>query len=243
MINRLGSITLWFVFFASGLVVAVWLAWIALASLDFGFSLGYRLLGIEQHIQIYGPQNRYRQHFGETTYTEHLRLFSEIVDAIHAGGDGLAEISYTLPDGTQATLMREPEVIHLQDVANLIDSFYWIAAFCLAAWLASCIAIYRKKLRLPGWRATGLGLIGFVISGLVVVFAVGPKQLFYWLHIQLFPPEHEWFFYYQDSLMTTVMKAPDIFGFISTLIGLLALVIYAATLWGTQRILRDNQTR
>ena len=38
--------------------------------------------------------------------------------------------------------------------------------------------------------------------------------------------------------MTKLMKAPDIFGFISALIAVLALLIYAAALWATKRLLQ-----
>ncbi|MCB1808001.1 MAG: DUF1461 domain-containing protein, partial [Candidatus Competibacteraceae bacterium] len=49
-----------------------------------------------------------------------------------------------------------------------------------------------------------------VLLGIGVVL-MGPVRVFYQLHIWIFPPGHPWFFYYQDSLMTTLLKAPDIF--------------------------------
>jgi hypothetical protein len=42
----------------------------------------------------------------------------------------------------------------------------------------------------------------------------------------VFPPGHAWFFYYEDSLMTTLMQAPHLFGFIAVAIGVLALALF-----------------
>ena len=52
------------------------------------------------------------------------------------------------------------------------------------------------------------------------------RDRFYALHEWIFPDNHQWFFYYQESLMTVLMKAPDLFGAISVLIALLAIPIY-----------------
>jgi hypothetical protein len=49
-------------------------------------------------------------------------------------------------------------------------------------------------------------------SLLTVLVLFGPVNVFYKLHTWIFPADHQWFFYYQESLMTTLMKAPDIFG-------------------------------
>ena len=46
------------------------------------------------------------------------------------------------------------------------------------------------------------------------------------MHEMVFPDDHQWFFYYQDSLMTTLMKAPDIFFAIGAVWAILASVIY-----------------
>tara|TARA_Y100000588_G_scaffold356149_1_gene412087 strand:- start:498 stop:764 length:267 start_codon:yes stop_codon:yes gene_type:complete len=74
-----------------------------------------------------------------------------------------------------------------------------------------------------------------------VVFALGPKQVFYWFHIKVFPEGHQWFFYYQESLMSTLMKAPDLFGFIAVLIAVLTLSIFCVACYGTQILLTRNK--
>lgn len=231
---------MWFLFFSAGLLVSCWLAWHILAQVNFAFPLGYKALDIEQHIQHFGPQNRYKQGFENTTEEEHYRLFGEIVKSIQNGGHGLAEITYSIPGKSNTPLLRNPEVVHLTDVGKLIDFFYassWIGIFILCV----CIGyFYHKQQTMPSAKSVALGVGGFVIVCVAVVLGVGPKAVFYWLHIQIFPADHEWFFYYQDSLMTTLMKAPDIFGLIAVQIAALALAFYSAILFVTQRTLSKN---
>jgi len=125
---------LWPLLLIGHALAASLLAWHLLAQVNFVYPLGYKLLSIEQHIRLYGPQNRYKPEFAQTTPTEHRQLFSEIVDAVQNHGHGLAEISYRGSEGP-ILLMREAEVIHLQDVANLIDIFYEAGFIGLATWL------------------------------------------------------------------------------------------------------------
>ena len=66
------------------------------------------------------------------------------------------------------------------------------------------------------------GLAGSLSALLVIV---GPKKLFYAFHIWVFPVEHQWFFYWEQSLMSTLMKAPDLFGGIAV-----ALVMFGVPL-------------
>jgi len=46
---------------------------------------------------------------------------------------------------------------------------------------------------------------------LVLSLVIGVENLFYGLHTIVFPDDHQWFFYYEDSLMSTLMQAPNIF--------------------------------
>lgn len=226
-ISFFNRFALWPLLFVSHLLVVCLLAWHLLAQVDFGYSLGYRLLDIEQHIETFGPQNRYREAFETTDSAEHKRLFGEITRSIQSGGEGLAAIRYPLPQGGSATLMRAPEVTHLDDVARLINHFY--AAGLVAAALLAALLFYIHQTR-PTPPSPRKILIVFGASlavGAVLLFLIGPVKVFYWLHDYAFPADHPWFFYYQDSLMTTLMKAPDLFGFI----GLLLLVL-TLLLWG-----------
>jgi hypothetical protein len=44
----------------------------------------------------------------------------------------------------------------------------------------------------------------------------------------VFPEGHKWFFYYQDSLMSTVLKAPDSFIYFGVILGIFALLVFVA---------------
>lgn len=228
----------------SCLVTAFWLGWHVLAQLDFGYSAGYDLLEIDQHIQRFGPTNQYRTGFGDTSREQHLTLFGQIVDAIQNQGKGLAEIQYYVHHNgknASATLLREPEVIHLQDVANLI-SFFNQAAIVSILVLVVLGVIYRRS----GWRPPTLKqiLLGTLITLAVVglfLLLVGPTQSFYWLHTKVFPENHQWFFYYQESLMTTLMKAPDLFGFIAVLWVIVALILFGLGQWLLQKLLQAKR--
>lgn len=54
---------------------------------------------------------------------------------------------------------------------------------------------------------------------------IGPTRVFYTLHEWVFPSDHQWMFSYQESLMTTLMKAPDLFAAIAVAVGMGMLVI------------------
>lgn len=210
---------------------ALWLAWWLLTPLDFGFRWGYHLLDIPAHIHTFAPQNTYKHGFETTTETEHMRQFSEIVSAINAGGKGLADVTYqgTLPH--PEPLLRDAEIIHLQDVAQLVKGFHWLGAITLILWVMSVCWIVRKHWSFPNTRQiiTGSSALLFVVG--IVLLLMGPTAFFYWLHTRIFPQNHQWFFYYQESLMTTLMKAPDLFGFIALLwIGAGILLMIGATL-------------
>ena len=198
---------------------------------DFLYPVFYDALDIHGHIQEFGPQNRYKSGFEHTTREERFRLFGAVVDAIHADGAGLAELSYRGPDGRPVDrIFRAPEVGHLQDVAHLVGRVApvgWLAV----AWVGLHLALVRlRRWRVPPVRRLlGASLLA-TAAGTLAVFAAGPRKVFQWFHEVAFPPDHPWFFYYQDSLMSTFMKAPDLFGAIAVALVLLALVIYSVLL-------------
>lgn len=216
------------------------LSWHLLAQINFAYPLGYKLLDIEQHIKVFGPENRYKKYFERTTTEEQMTLFEEIVTAVQNRGDGLAQINYTLPDGNHEPLMRTPEVIHLQDVANLIDLLYWAGLGGGLLWLLLGLIAVKQKFAFPSLKKILLGFILCLSAIAAVTLVIGPTAVFYWLHVQIFPEEHEWFFFYQDSLMTTLMKAPDLFGFIAVLLVLVFVVIWSLSIWGMTKILKPE---
>jgi hypothetical protein len=237
---RAGQGHLWLLLPAAALA-ALWLSWRALAMVDFLYPVFYEVIDIHGHIEEFAPQNRYKADFARTTPAERQRLFGEIVTAIHASGAGLAELEYRDPDGRVIDrLLREPEAGHLQDVADLVDRLApvgWLAV----AWTG----IHLVLIRLFGWTVPSLAhLLGASLlataAAVVAVLAIGPRRVFYWLHDLVFPPDHPWFFYYQDSLMSTMMKAPYLFGAIAIALLLLGLAIYAALLAAAGRLARPR---
>lgn len=223
-------IFLWPLFLTSHLLMVALVSWMLLAKANFLYPLAYQLLDIEQHIEEYAPQNRYKSDFEKTTTDTHQQLFHEINLAVHQQGKGLADIRYQLSSGDSDTLLRTPEVIHLQDVANLIDHLVTIG--CIAALFCCLLLLYawQQQLLLPPAKKILAGFVGAILTLTLVILAAGPTRVFYWLHTLVFPDEHEWFFFYEDSLMTTLMKAPDLFGVITLFLLMLLICIWLLTL-------------
>lgn len=234
--RRRGRGHLWLLLPAAALA-ALWLSWRCLALVDFLYPAFYGPLEIGQHIDRFGPQNRYRSGFETTSRGERVRLFGAIVDAIHESGRGLESLEYRDAEGRAIDrLLREPEILHLQDVARLIDRIApvgWLAA----AWTAVHMLLIRALAwPVPRLRRLLAASLGAAAAAAVLVLASGPKSVFYWLHDLVFPPENPWFFYYQDSLMSTMMKAPDLFGAIAVVLLLLGLLLYAGLLLAARRL-------
>lgn len=227
----------WLLLLTGHLLAVSLLAWHLLAQVNFMYPLGYRLLNVEQHIQEFGPLNRYKVGFAQTTTAEQQDIFAQITHAVQNHGEGLADIRYRLPDGTTTALMRDAEVIHLQDVANLIDVFYGAGVMGAFIWLTLLVWAYRQRYSFPPLKKILLGFSAGITGLTLIVLLIGPKTVFYWLHEQIFPDDHEWFFYYQDSLMTTLMKAPDLFGFIAVVLVAVIILMWGLSAWGMQQLL------
>lgn len=221
--------SLWSIYIITLFLGALLISWHTLAPIDYGYSKAYQWLSIQTHINRYAPLNQFRKHFATTTTEEHERLFSEIVTSIQNSGEGLTDISYTY-NGQSIPLLHEAEVIHLQDVAVLIDNLYPVGLAMIALSVLLMFTIYRLRLPPPGIRQATAGLGVLLLTIALALLIVGPKDLFYWLHVQIFPEGHQWFFYYQESLMTTLMKAPDLFGLMAAFIGGWAILLYSLLL-------------
>ncbi len=239
--QRIAHFIFWPVFFIAHLLTFSILSWHLLAQIDFAYPLGYKLLDLQKHIQENAPENRFKQKFEYTTPQEHWDLFSQITYAIQHHGNGLAEISYTLPNGSSTPLMHQAEIIHLQDVANLIDVIYQIGIISAILWLALLIMAYRKKIGFPAIKKILTGFVVSVVSTSIVIISLGAKDIFYWLHTKIFPDNHQWFFFYEESLMTTLMKAPHIFAFITLLLIGLLMILWIGSVWGINRVLTNRQ--
>lgn len=227
----------------SGLVVALSLSWLLLAQFNFSYGIWHDHAGIGAAIDRYAPKNHFRQGFELTSREQRFELFAGINRSIHQGGRGLDELVYQVPGHPQQTLLREPEIVHLTDVANLISVSRVIAAVIALVWLGLWIYYWRSRRPVPSLRRQLLGTLAFVLVLALGVLIAGPKEVFYALHTLLFPKEHQWFFYYEESLMSTMMLAPDLFGWIAVEWALLAMIFFVAVQVGAAKLVAGPVVR
>ncbi|MEJ2740955.1 MAG: DUF1461 domain-containing protein [Gammaproteobacteria bacterium] len=207
-------------------------SWLTLKVVDFGFPLWYKMLKIETAIKTYAPRNQYRKRFEITSPHEHKRLFHEIVIAIHSDTSRLHQIQYHDQTGKPIdTLLREPEIRHLEDVAMLLRSFFLLCGILTAGAILLTLWLRQQALPFPGMKKILIFQTLFLLFSAAAVLLIGPTAVFYQLHVWVFPPEHQWFFYYYESLMTTLMLAPDVFGPIAITLVTLAIPYTLLGFW------------
>lgn len=208
----------WFFFVVLTFIVSLPATWWIQAKFDFFYPTLYELVGIDDHIQRYAPINlKLKTGFELTLNEERFELFHGIVESIHNHGDGLKALSYN-NQFTQTTtpLLTEAEVIHLQDVANLLDTLKPVVVVLFILWLLLMALQFKRRQVFPSMQFVLLSfLVILALSGLVLSF--GPEKVFNQLHEWVFPDEHQWFFYYEESLMSTMMKAPYLFAYIAAI--------------------------
>lgn len=210
----------------SGLLVALALSWALLAMANFSYGLWHDHGGIGAAIDRYGPENKYRAGFHLTTKEQRQELFAGIVKAIHFDPALLSSLSYRVAGHEEQTLLTKPEVVHLQDVARLVRLGAWVALTALLVWVGSAAFFVARKQAFPAFGYQCLGILaGLVVTG-CVVWMVGAVEVFYLLHTWVFPDGHAWFFYYQESLMSTMMYAPVLFGWIAAEWLILTLLVF-----------------
>ncbi len=215
---------------------ALLLSWLCLSKVDFLYPLWYEVIGIDQTVAQFGPINRYRKHFELTTKREQVRLFSAINNSVHQSGQGLETLSYHDPMGRPINhLLTPPEIVHLKDVARLIGVMIPAGWATFGVWLLTSGVLIYLKYRIPSLKRLVLIGMASLAIGTVAVIMIGAKKLFYQMHDWIFPPGHPWFFYYEDSLMTTMMKAPDLFGYIAVVWMILATLLWTFLVFIVQR--------
>jgi Protein of unknown function (DUF1461) len=230
---------LWAILLLSALPASLLASWQLLLGADFLYRLWYDVIGIDRTIAEYGPKNRYRDHFELTTREERTRLFAAIVAAIHDNGQGLETLTYHDSRGRSiAPLLRSPEITHLRDVARLVDGLYRLGLGAVVVWLLVLAWLWRLHLPPPplGRYLAGGGLLAVVL--ILAVIANGAENVFYKAHTLIFPAGHQWFFYYEESLMTMLMKAPDLFAAIAAEWLLLTALCYWLGIGLSRRIIR-----
>ena len=234
----------WFFYAVTTVLLAILTSWALYSQVNYGYAFWYKQLDIQQHIDHYGPQNRFKQGFEQLPPEQHIEAFEQIRNAVHEHGEGLSNLQYSLPSGQKVLLLHRAEVVHLEDVANLIDAGRLLFVVLVLLWLP--LAWCCLSLGLPGWRERLLITVIGVVGVLAWLAVAGPTEVFYQFHVWLFPADHQWFFYWQDSLMSTLMKAPALFGGIALAIALGALLLLPAFCfagWGLASRLTPTRNR
>ncbi len=213
-------------------LLSLFLAWHTLSAANFGYTALYYWLDIDQTVQEFAPKNQFKQNFELTEKADHVQLFHDIVKAINAQGSGLADLSYSDPKLNQKTpLLHNAEIIHLQDVANLIAILNYIAAYLGFALVSLLMVLYhRGQCQFPPLLYSMGATVGICLFATLIIIVFGAEDLFYQWHTLVFPENHQWFFYYHESLMTTLMKAPDIFAYIALFLILVTLIYHLIVL-------------
>ena len=220
------------------LILSFWLAWHLSAQFNFLYPVWYSMLDIEQTVNQTMPKHLYKKEFIVTNQAEHHRLFAEIVTSVQDRGNGLEEIVFFAPTGEALdVLLTESEVTHLRDVAYLIDLLGWFALMIFILCLIIFAAIIFFRIRMPATK-TLTSILVFTLGILVIgILLYGAKKFFYWLHTVVFPSEHQWFFYYEESLMSTLMQAPNLFAPICLMLLIIGIAIWVIHLMLLRRMM------
>lgn len=211
-----GRLFFWFCYASVCLWLAIASSWWFFAQFDYGYRHWYGALSIEEHIDQYASKNVRRPGFDQLPPERHLAAFAQISRAVHRGGEGLEEIHYDLPGGGRLPLLVADEIGHLRDVAGLLDVGERVSWGLLLVW--PCLAWLVVAGGPVSWRARSAAAGAPLVAVGVWLVVAGPTAVFYQLHEWLFPPENPWFFYWEESLMSALMKAPVLFGGIAVML-------------------------
>lgn len=214
--------------------LAIAMVWWALAKIDYAYPFWYQALDIQEHIATYAPQNPQKTGFAQLPPEHHQRAFAQIRKSVHSGSPPLRAISYAGPEGRRIPLLTDDEITHLRDVRRLLQGASLASALFGLLWLPLAWLLLRAGR--PGWRQASGILAALALLLAVTLSVAGPTAVFYQFHEWLFPPEHPWFFYWQDSLMSTLMKAPVLFGGIAAMLVPAGLMLSVVVYYGGLRL-------
>lgn len=225
--NRGLATVLWLCCCLFILIFSLGLSWQANKSVNFFYGFWYSQLNIEQTIKTYVPQNTQgKKDFVNTDTQQHQQSFNQIVYEIHNSGKGLSKLSYLNKNNQNRILLTKSEVIHLQDVSELINRLRSVSAINLLLLLVIVAGVYQVKQPEPCNKDKYIAVIIPSVLLITVLSLFGFTEVFYYLHTLVFPDNHQWFFYYQESLMSSLMKAPDLFAAIAVSLSVTATIIY-----------------
>lgn len=231
---------LWLFFLFLTFVITLPISWYGMAKADFFYPILHDAIGIDKHIQRYAPQNQLNKlEFEKTTKIERIALFHGVVEAIHNNGEGLEKLKYTQKStANEIQLFTEAEILHLKDVALLLNKIKPIVLIAMLVWLIWIAWIFLKRIKLPS--AKQFFLLGvFLIVVMIAILSFGPERVFNQLHIWAFP-EGQWLFYYEESLMSNLMMAPYIFIYISV-IWLIISIVFTVLILRMLRLFQESR--
>ena len=215
--------------------IAFLAAWYIGSYFNFAYPIWYELLDISNTIQVHGPQNIYKQQFSSTDSAQHLTLFAQIVEGISLEASQVKDYLGGLTYGNEKqavidTLLHSKEIQHLYDVSILLSAVKAAGLILALVGLSLFFFIGRKQSTDYIFRKRDVYFLSVPLLGLLTLLLLvfGFESVFYRLHDWFFPAGHQWFFYYYESLMTTLMKAPDLFAYIGAFLLLITLVLQ----WG-----------
>lgn len=209
------------------LVLCFYAVWVSLSKVDFLYAYWYENTELERFINFYAPQNKFKKDFELVDKKGRIELFSQIVEEINSGGVHLADIVYYDQEGKIIDVfLRDPERIHLEYVSKIVTVFKYTSSFSLLALVFVLLLVYFYSNSVPSFKKIGWQYFYIFLFSGVVVLIYGPENFFVWLHETIFPIDHQWYFYYQESLMTTLMMAPDLFAYIGVVWVSLALLLF-----------------
>lgn len=220
----------------SSVFVVLALTWTVLFKCNFFYGFWHDYGGIKETIEYFAPKNQHISDFENTTAAERNRVFQQISHAVHFNKNDLANITFSTPKGIIKPMLHQREIIHLQDVATLISILMVITTLMTMIWGYLLWQFKQKSQPLPSLKKQCLQLLLSIFLLLVLTLTIGATKVFYWLHELIFPSGHQWFFYYQDSLMSTLMSAPDLFGWIALEWLVLFVISFCLLQWATAKI-------
>ena len=227
------------------LITCVYVSWQILSQVNFLYGSIYQHNKLEAHINEFAPLNRNnKESFARTTNEERIRVFNDIAYEINSGGEGLSKISYTYPGSEAPTIfLIDEEKDHLLDVANLVAKLKPIGAavatlliiFYGVCWYYK-VSQYRYLWRPSGVISSLIKILSITALLVGVTYVIGPQKTFYLLHEWAFSDKAQWYFYFEDSLMTTLM--PEVvFANIAVLLILITLCTWLLAHFVLRRLL------
>jgi integral membrane protein (TIGR01906 family) len=209
------------------LIISLYVSWNIASKNNFFYNTLYDRLDIDKHIKKYSIKNTdvQKRYFYFTDKKTHINIFHQIVNEINGDGENLDEISFNFKDKKIKFLTNE-EIIHLKDVVYLVKNFKYVIFFVIFPVLFFILLIMKlKNIKFFGIFPNIFLFSGFLLTFLMIFNFIGFKKIFTYFH-EIFFKNSQWFFYYEDSLMTTLMKAPDIFFYISLILLVLTVTIH-----------------